>query len=185
MTAARNLQEGDVVPWGPPGCVLADGTEVSCRDFQGVVSEGMVLSAEEIGLPGIADEYGILRMGEGFTPGEDAREALGLDDTVLELSITPDRGDLLSMIGLAREVSALFPEARYKGITPAIPPRVSRLDGFEGITLADNGCPFYALGALEGVRIKPSPMRARVRLLLSGMRPISNVLTRPTWSCSW
>lgn len=176
VTAARNLEEGDVVPWGPPGCVLADGTEISCRDFQGVTSEGMVLSAEEIGLPGIADEYGILRMGEGFTPGEDARAALGLDDTVLELSITPDRGDLLSMVGLAREVSALFPEARYKGITPAIQPRASRLDGFEGITLTDSGCPFYALGALEGVNIKPSPMRARVRLLLSGMRPISNVV---------
>ena len=176
VTAAGNLKEGDMVPWGLPGCVLADGTEVSTRDFQGVVSEGMVLSAEEIGLPGIADEFGILRLGEGFTRGEDARKALGLDDTVLELSITPDRGDLLSMVGMAREISAIFPEARYRGISPVIPPRAPMLDDFEGITLVDPGCPFYALGSIEKVRIMPSPVKARIRLLLSGMRPISNVV---------
>ncbi|HPD98505.1 MAG TPA: phenylalanine--tRNA ligase subunit beta, partial [Synergistales bacterium] len=102
VTAARNLHEGDTVLWGPPGCVLASGDVIGTRDFEGVISEGMVLSAEEIGMPEISDEFGILRLGDGYSPGMDAREALGLDDTVLELSITPNRGDLLSMMGVAR-----------------------------------------------------------------------------------
>ncbi len=176
ITAAKNLREGDIVPWGPPGCVLADGTEVSTRDFQGVISEGMVLSAEEIGLPEIADEFGILRLEPDTAKGEDARKALGIDDTILEVSITPNRGDLLSMEGIAREVSAVFPEARYKGLSPRVTPRAERLDNFEGVFLSDAGCPFYALGSIDNVKIMPSPLRARVRVLLSGMRPISNVV---------
>ncbi len=176
ITAARNLHEGDIVPWGPPGSILADGTEITARDFDGVASEGMVLSAEEIGLPEIADEFGILRLDPGTLPGEDVRKAIGLDDTVLEVSITPNRGDLLSMVGIAREVSAVFPEAVLKPVSPVIPPRMEKLDDFRGVTLEDPDCPFYAVGAIDNVKIKPSPVTARVRLLLSGMRPISNIV---------
>jgi phenylalanyl-tRNA synthetase beta chain len=176
ITAARNLREGDIVPWGPPGSILANGTEITTRDFEGVISEGMVLSAEEIGLPEIADEFGILRLDPGTPPGEDVRKALGLDDAILEISITPNRGDLLSMVGIAREVAAVFPEAALKPLAPVIPPRAESLEAFRGITLDDPDCPYYALGAIDNVQIKPSPVTARVRLLLSGMRPISNVV---------
>ncbi len=176
VTAAKNLREGDIVPWGPPGCVLADGTSITTRDFEGVVSEGMVLSAEEIGLPDIGDEFGILRLGSEYAPGVDVREALGLDDTILELSITPNRGDLLSMTGIAREVFAVVPGSVLKPVELKSPPKKDSLPGFRGITLDDPGCPFYTLGAIDHVRIAPSPMSARVRLVLAGMRPISNVV---------
>ncbi|MDT8285194.1 MAG: phenylalanine--tRNA ligase beta subunit-related protein, partial [Thermovirgaceae bacterium] len=176
VTAAKNLREGDIVPWGPPGCVLADGTSITTRDFEGVVSEGMVLSAEEIGLPDIGDEFGILRLGSEYAPGVDAREALGLDDTILELSITPNRGDLLSMTGIAREVFAVVPGSVLKPLDLKSPPKMDSLPGFRGLTLDDPGCPFYTLGAIDHVRIAPSPVSARVRLVLAGMRPISNVV---------
>ncbi|HDQ92804.1 MAG TPA: phenylalanine--tRNA ligase subunit beta, partial [Synergistetes bacterium] len=176
VTAARNLQEGDIVPWGPPGCVLASGDEIGPRNFDGVDSEGMVLSAEEIGMPEIADEFGILRLGDGYSPGTDAREALGLDDTVLELSITPNRGDLLSMMGVAREVFGVVPGSSLRMKDPVISGKSSSLEGFSGITLKDPGCPFYALGSIEDISIAPSPLATRIRLVLSGMRPVSNVV---------
>ncbi len=176
VTAARNLHEGDTVLWGPPGCVLASGDVIGTRDFEGVASEGMVLSAEEIGMPEISDEFGILRLGDGYSPGMDAREALGLDDTVLELSITPNRGDLLSMMGVAREVFAVVPGAVLRVKDPVIPEESESLEGFSGITLLDPGCPFYALGSIDDIRIAPSPVSTRIRLLLSGMRPVSNVV---------
>lgn len=176
VTAAKNLREGDIVPWGPPGCVLADGTSISARDFDGVVSEGMVLSADEIGFPDIADEFGILRLGGEYAPGLDVREALGLNDTVLELSITPNRGDLLSMAGIAREVFAVLPGSVLKPLDLRTPPKADSLPGFRGVTLDDPGCPLFTLGAIDNVRIAPSPMSIRVRLVLSGMRPISNVV---------
>lgn len=176
VTAARNLREGDIVPWGPPGCILADGTSISARDFDGIVSEGMVLSAEEIGLPEIADEFGILRMGPEYASGADVREVLGLNDTILELSITPNRGDLLSMTGIAREVFAVLPGSVLKPLDLKLPPKADLLSGFRGITLDDPGCPFYTLGVIDNVRIAPSPMSVRVRLVLAGMRPVSNVV---------
>ncbi|MDO9509065.1 MAG: phenylalanine--tRNA ligase subunit beta, partial [Thermovirgaceae bacterium] len=176
VTAAKNLREGDIVPWGPPGCVLADGATISTRDFDGVVSEGMVLSAEEIGLPDIADEFGILRLGPEYVPGVDVREALGLNDTILELSVTPNRGDLLSMTGIAREVFAVLSGSVLKPLDIKLPPKTNSLPGFRGVTLDDPGCPFYTLGAIDNVKIAPSPMSIRVRLVLAGMRPISNVV---------
>ncbi len=80
------------------------------------------------------------------------------------------------MVGIAREVSAVFPEAVLKPVSPVIPPRMEKLDDFRGVTLEDPDCPFYAVGAIDNVKIKPSPVTARVRLLLSGMRPISNIV---------
>lgn len=175
-TAAKNLSAGDIVPWGPPGCTLADGSTISTRDFDGVVSEGMVLSAEEIGLPEIADEFGILRLGRDIETGRDARAALGLDDTILELSITPNRGDLLSMTGIAREIFAVIPGSKLKPLDLVCPPEAVSIPGFKGITLEDDGCSLYALGSIEGVRIAPSPLAVRVRLVLAGMRPVSNIV---------
>ena len=100
VTAAPNLSAGDIVPWGRPGAVLADGSVLGTRDFEGVESAGMLLSAAELGIPEAADEFGILRLPAETAPGEDIKQLLGLDDAVLDLSVTPNRGDLLSMLGV-------------------------------------------------------------------------------------
>ena len=176
VTGAPNVAVGDLVPYAPPGATLADGTALGVRDFDDWRSEGMVLSAEELGQPSVATDFGILILPEDAPEGEDAAAWLGLDDVILDVSVTPNRGDLLSLVGLAREVHALLPSSELlpgsdfpleEGEWPV---------SFDGIALQDRGCPFYALGYAENLRMGPSPVRARVRLALSGMRPISNVV---------
>jgi len=176
VSAAPNLEEGACVPYGPPGCVLADGTVMGKRDFDGVESDGMMLSADEIGLPEIADEFGILKLDPGTPPGQDIRKVLGLDDLVLDLSVTPNRGDLLSVAGVAAEVSGIVQGAtRVEREVPPAPQHV-RHGEFGGIRLEDRDCPLYALGFADSVAMGPSPLWARVRLCLSGMRPVSNIV---------
>ncbi|NLB84290.1 MAG: phenylalanine--tRNA ligase subunit beta, partial [Synergistaceae bacterium] len=176
VTAAPNLSGGDYVPWGRPGAVLADGTVLGAKDFGSVRSEGMLLSAEELGVPQAADEFGILRLPKDAPIGEDASSWLGLDDVVLDLSVTPNRGDLLSLLGVAREVYALFPGSKWKknpadlpdcGVAKAWPVP------FQGITLKTPGCSRYCLGLVTDLKAGVSPLRVRIALSLLGMRPIS------------
>jgi len=181
VTAAKNLRAEDVVPYAPPGAIIADGTVMAVRKFDGIVSEGMMLSADEIGLPDIADEFGILRLSESEKPGEDIRPILGLDDYVLDISITPNRGDLMSVRGLAQEVAAILDipinELRPRKCFGDSGPSTSDMEKeFKGITLQDEGCSLYALGFADNVKIGPSPVKERVRLSLLGMRPINNIV---------
>lgn len=175
VTAAPNLSAGDYVPWGRPGAVLADGTVLGAKDFGSVPSEGMLLSAEELGVPQAAEEFGILRLPEDAPLGEDAPSWLGLDDVVLDLSVTPNRGDLLSLLGVAREVYALFPGSEWKK-NPADLPESGAEDWpvpFQGITLKTPGCSRYCLGFVTDLKGGSSPLRVRIALSLLGMRPIS------------
>lgn len=176
VSAAPNLELHSVVPYGPPGCVLADGAVLGKRDFHGVKSVGMMLSAEEIGLPELADEFGILKLDGTVPPGRDIRQILGLDDLVLDVSITPNRGDLLSVAGLAREVAGIAEGSRLLKTEGPWPAAEGWSGGFEGIGLEDPDCPLYALGYADTVSMEPSPLSARVRLCLSGMRPVSNIV---------
>ena len=179
VTAATNLSEGDRVAYGRPGAVMADGTVLEAKAFGDVLSEGMLLSAQELGVPDAADEYGILRLPSDAPVGEDAALFLGLDDAILDLSITPDRGDLLSLLGVAREVYGLFPEAEWKNN-----PAEQTMEGdlaewpvnFDGITLEGDGCSKYCLGLATGLKPGPSPLKTRIALSFLGMRPISNMV---------
>jgi phenylalanyl-tRNA synthetase beta chain len=184
VTAATNLKAQDIVPYGAVGSVLADGTVLTSRSFDGIESEGMVLSAEELGVPEISLEHGILRLNENscddanFVVGSCVIKALALDDIIFELSITPNRGDLLSIIGLARELKGLFPDSELKD--SAINMKGIGNDKFpyqfNKISLPDKGCLQYALGAAVDMKIAPSPITARVLLSFMGMRPISNMV---------
>ena len=177
VTAATNLKIGDLVPYGPSGAVLADGTVLGERDFDGVVSQGMMLSADEIGLPDIADESGILRLPSDAPVGKDVKKYLRLDDAVLDISITPNRGDLLSALGIAREVYALFPDVvGRKNFKNRSNEGMEWPVNFRSISLEDEGCRRYLLGLATDVKIEPSPLPIRILLSLMGMRPISNIV---------
>jgi phenylalanyl-tRNA synthetase beta chain len=102
ICGATNFGIGDLVPVILPGGVLPGGFEVGARKSYGRTSEGMICSARELGIGD--DHTGILVLAEGV-PGEDARPAVGLDDVVVELAITPDRGYCFSVRGIARELS--------------------------------------------------------------------------------
>jgi len=177
VTGAQNVKEGDMVPYAPPGAVIADGTTLGIEEFEGIKSHGMMLSADEMGLPLLSQEEGILILPPDAPLGEDAAAWLGIKDFVLDVSITPNRGDLLSMVGMAREAYALFPDSLLKKIS--CPPTHTPPDwpvNFQGVTLKDPGCPLYGLGFAEELNVMPSPIQYRVKLALSGVRPISNVV---------
>ena len=179
VTAAPNLSTGDKVPWGRPGAVLADGTILGVRDFGGRSSEGMLLSAAELGAPEAADEFGILKLPPDFAIGSDVSKLLGLDDAILDLSITPNRGDLMSLLGIAREVYALFPGADWKKNLLVQAPSETPAEwplSFDGITLPEDGCGKYCLGLVTDLKAGSSPLKTRIALTLLGMRPISNMV---------
>ncbi|MGH7905730.1 MAG: phenylalanine--tRNA ligase subunit beta [Candidatus Binataceae bacterium] len=142
--------------------------------IRGIRSEGMLCSERELGLS--ADHEGILELDSG-DPGDKLAAVMGLDDAVLEVAITPNRGDCLSILGLAREIAALF-EVKLKA--PNIrPPKLA--DGAEILPIevtieAPDLCPRYAALAMHAVTIRRSPIHVRRRLELCGMRAVNNVV---------
>lgn len=105
ICGASNFDEGDLVVAALPGSVLPGGFEIGARKTYGHISDGMICSGRELG---INDEYdGILVLSDGV-PGEDARPVLGLDDAVLDIAVTPDRGYCLSIRGIAREAALAY-----------------------------------------------------------------------------
>ncbi|MDR3231060.1 MAG: phenylalanine--tRNA ligase subunit beta [Synergistaceae bacterium] len=177
VTAATNLTDGDRVFYGPPGATLPDGVTLGVRDFDGMSSAGMMLSAAELGLPEVDIVEGILVLPEDAPIGADARSLYGFGDTLLDVSITPNRGDLLSVLGMARELKGLFPDSVLR------PLPWEKSDGeeewpveFGKISLPDPGCLAYHLGLATNVAIAPSPVEFRVALTHMGMRPISNIV---------
>ena len=173
VCAAPNARPGVVSAFARLGAVLPDGTVIGRSDLRGVVSEGMLLSAVELGLDSAAD--GILELDDELECGTDLRVALGLDDVVIDIDLTPNRGDALSVRGLAREV----------GLLNRLPVSVPRIDAVRadtdtvfGVELANTaGCPRYLGRVIEGVDTsRTSPWWMRERLRRSGLRPIDAVV---------
>lgn len=175
VCGAKNHRTGDTVVLSRVGCELPGGLVIKKSKLRGVESEGMLCSAAELGLPEAGQAgQGILILEPGLEPGREAAPLLGLDDTILELGITPNRGDCLSMIGLAREVAALCDlELRER---PAV---LDVADGASAVTVdvqdAD-ACPLYHGLVMRGVTPGPSPTWLRTRLAALGLRSINNVV---------
>lgn len=174
VCGAPNVRAGMLAPLALPGAVLADGAIVAEVSVRGVPSAGMLCSAAELGLG--TDRGGLLELASGLPEGEPLNRALGLSDPVLELDLTPNRGDCLSLIGVAREVAALqgtrlrLPRVR---LTESDPPAAERA----AVTIeAPEACPRYAARVVEGVAVGPSPFWLQERLLSVGMRPINNIV---------
>ncbi|MFC9439838.1 phenylalanine--tRNA ligase subunit beta [Nocardia sp. NPDC057030] len=171
VCGATNFAVGDLVVVVLPGGVLPGGFAISSRKTYGHVSNGMICSVAELGIG--KDHAGILVLEPGTAePGADANELLGLDDTVIELNITPDRGYCFSVRGLARELACGF-DLDYAD------PAVRTLPDDEpeawSITLEpDSKCTRFAARRVTGIDPNAvSPWWLQRRLLLSGVRPIS------------
>jgi phenylalanyl-tRNA synthetase beta chain len=171
VCGATNFVEGDLVVVALPGAVLPGGFAISARKTYGRVSDGMICSARELGLG--EDHSGILVLESGVaSPGDDAAEFLGLDDTVIELAPTADRGYCLSVRGVARELACAL-EAPY------FDPTVFDVPAGEGeawpLTVEDReGCRRFVFRRVTGVDpTAPTPWFIRRRLMLAGIRSIS------------
>ncbi|MBQ7544571.1 MAG: phenylalanine--tRNA ligase subunit beta [Synergistaceae bacterium] len=178
VTSAHNMKQGDYVLYAGDGSVLPDGTVMGTRDFAGVLSYGMMLSAEELGLHDVDDPSGLLILPDEVTPGTDAAAIYHIGDVILDVSITPNRGDTLSHLGMAREIAGLFHDAVLKTLAWMLPLKQDKewSESFGKISLPDDGCLCYRLGLATGATIAPSPLTARIDLAHLGMRPITNAV---------
>ena len=183
VTGAQNLHVGDFVPVALDGSVVHPGKEIKAGKLRGVESCGMLCSLGELGLTvhdfPYAIEDGIFVLGDDCEkiPGQDIHKAIGLDDTVTEFEITPNRPDCLSVIGLARETAVTFgkplklPDAAYQTVGENV------RDYLHDVTIhAPDKCYRYAGAVVKNVRVKPSPKWIRERLRASGVRPINNIV---------
>ncbi|MEM1349666.1 MAG: phenylalanine--tRNA ligase subunit beta [Myxococcota bacterium] len=180
VCGAKNMKVGDYVPAALPGATLpgADFT-IGERKMRGVLSQGMLAAADELGRDDGVDGLWILP--HGLDVGVPVFEALGLEDAVLELGLTPNRPDALSHYGVAREIAALEdrtlvhrPEEESAAAWELGETAVEEL---VSLTIEDvHGCPRYALAVLEGVEVGPSPAWLRDALVSVGLRSINNVV---------
>ncbi len=171
VCGAWNFGAGATVAVALPGAILPGGTKLERAKLRGEVSEGMILSERELDLG--PDHSGILVLQDG-EPGAPLADVLPLDETVLELEVTNNRPDLLSVYGVARDIAALL---RLELAPPpgCDPERVG--DEPVNVDVQDlAGCPRYIGRLFRDLRVAPSPPWLKARLTAAGMRPIANVV---------
>jgi phenylalanyl-tRNA synthetase beta chain len=173
VCGAPNVRSGAIVPLALPGAELPGGTvrEVKVR---GELSKGMLCSERDLGLGD--DHSGIWLLPESTPVGVPLDEALGIKDVLLDIAVTPNRGDCLSVVGIAREVAALC-ETHLKYPAVAVNETGPPIDTLTSVTLDDSeGCPRYTARLIRGVSIGPSPRWLAERVEAQGVRSISNIV---------
>jgi phenylalanyl-tRNA synthetase beta chain len=172
VTGATNVAAGQRVPVAVPGAVLPGGRTIEVATLAGTRSEGMLCSGDELGLSEDAD--GILILPAEVPVGRPLSELYG--DVILDVDVKPDRGDALSLVGLAREIAAATgANLRWP---PSDPPESgdSSADHLAVEVAERDLCPRFVGRYLDGVRVAPSPFEIQVRLTAAGQRPLSNVV---------
>ncbi len=179
VTGADNVFAGAVVPTALVGAKLPSGQEIGRAEFRGVASAGMLCSADELGIdkkmvpPEMRD--GIYILPSTVAPGADIREVMGLDDYVLELDLTPNRSDCLSMLGVAYEIAALTKQqVRLPGLLPV---SIGAAHSEVKVDIvAPDLCPGYLGLVVNNVSVGPSPLWLQNALQAAGLRPINNLV---------
>jgi phenylalanyl-tRNA synthetase beta chain len=171
-TAATNVAQGQTIPVATIGAQLPH-IKIERRKMRGVESEGMMVSADELALPPDWFEDGIMQLEADVALGTDVVEYFRLREAVLDVDITSNRVDAMSMIGLARELAA------YQGVALRVPEQravPADVQSTARVTIASNDCTLFALQEFSGVRVGASPAWMRIRLALAGQRPINNLV---------
>ena len=179
VTGADNISVGDLIPVALDGATLPGGKTIHAAPLRGVMSYGMMCSGSELGIDDSvidgAEINGILILPKDFEIGQDIKHALGLDQYVLDISVTANRSDCQSIYGIAREVGTVLgkkvkpPVLKYKTTPCTVKmPEIS----VENQEL----CPRYTARLITDVKIAPSPKWMQDRLRLVGHHPINNVV---------
>jgi phenylalanyl-tRNA synthetase beta chain len=183
VCGAPNVEAGCFYPFAPVGATIPGGITIKKAKLRGEASEGMLCSARELGLG--RDHAGLMTLAGEYTPGESFRDALGLDDAMLVVDVTPNRPELLSHVGVAREAAPggaadlrlpPFPGAPELSYPTAVAETEGEAAGVR-VTVEDAvGCPRYMAAVVRGVRVAPSPEWLATRLRAVGVRPVNNVV---------
>ncbi|AMA72019.1 phenylalanine--tRNA ligase subunit beta [Aneurinibacillus sp. XH2] len=180
VCGAKNVAAGQKVPVALVGAKLPGDFKIKKAKLRGVESNGMICSAKELGIndklmPKEIQE-GILVLPEDLEVGQPIEPVLGLDDVVLELGLTPNRSDCLSMIGVAYEVAAILGR-KVKLPDIAVAETGEPIDGKVEVEItAPDHCRRYMARLVSGVKLGPSPIWMQNRLMAAGVRPINNVV---------
>ena len=175
VCGAPNVAAGQTVAVVLPGGVMPDGTRIRDAKLRGVSSAGMILSEAELGLA--AKSPGIMVLPDSWEAGELLVDHFSLTDWVLEVEVTPNRPDCLSIRGLAREIAAITEVSFEEDIAFPHPWGERAVDEDIAIEVRDPDlCPRYAVRVIRGVTIAESPLWLKARICHAGMRPISNVV---------
>ena len=174
VCGAPNIKKGILAPCALPGAVFPNGTLLEKRSIIGEVSEGMLCSAVELGLG--ANSSGIMELKENLTVGDKLHQALDLSDPVLEIDLTPNRPDCLSVIGTAREIAA-FQKTKLTYPVISLPESDEDIADFTSVTILDPDlCPRYSARLVFDIKIAPSPFWLQDRLISLDLKPINNIV---------
>ncbi len=175
VCGAPNISVNDRVPLATVGAALDKDFVVGKRAVRGIESYGMLCSEKELGISD--DHTGIFILPDDISPGTSLNESPIAFDTVLDISVPPNRGDALSVLGIAREIASIL---RQKAKLPLFKLQAGsdeRVEDQAGLTIQDlTACPRYILKLIKGISIKQSPFWMRRRITRCGMRPINNIV---------
>jgi phenylalanyl-tRNA synthetase beta chain len=172
VCGASNMKEGDKVVLAKPGTRLPNGLQIKVSTIRGVESNGMLCSETELGLAEKSE--GIMILPRDIPDGKPLLEVLPLGDNLFEINVTPNRGDCLSMQGLAREVAANYHRTLKKRF-PKI--KEEKLKSQVKPTIRDpKQCPRYSCRIIQGIKVGPSPQWMVRRLESCGIRSINNIV---------
>ena len=173
VCGAPNVAAGQKVAVALVGAKLPNGMSIESRAIRGVTSQGMICAEDELGLG--KNHTGIMVLHNSFPVGMPLTKALGFDEVVLDIAVPANRPDLLSILGLAREIAAILgvqyriaKEPKLKKVSPGKPVAVKVAN--------PKLCPIYTARKISGVKIQPSPAPLQSCLQSAGIRPINNVV---------
>jgi phenylalanyl-tRNA synthetase beta chain len=174
VCGAPNAAVGGKYPFAPVGTTLPGGITLKKAKIRGEVSMGMLCAKDELGLG--EDHSGLLVLEASLRPGTPLSDVLGPPETVLELEITPNRPDCLSVIGIAREVAAIY-GSELKLPSVELNESGDPVTDFVSVDVQDpEKCPRYTAHVLKNVKVGPSPDWLKQRLEACGIRSINNVV---------
>ena len=183
VCGAQNIEEGQIIPYASVGSKVLDRKtgeqfELTPAKIRGIESQGMLCSQDELGLENMQEEDGILilnRLYKDIKLGEPLEKLLQIkEDIVFDVAPTANRGDEMSIIGVARELSAIF--NKKLNFSPLQSTQNTSTDKFKVEIIDQEGCKYYSVGLVNDVKIKSSPEWMQRRLTACGIRAINNVV---------
>lgn len=182
VCGAPNIEAGQKVMVALPGATLPSGVTIKAGKIRGQASNGMICSLAELGFPDsvVPKAYanGIYILPEDAPVGQDLIEYLQLDDPILELDITPNRADALSMVGSAYEIGAILDQKPIMNLLEDLP-LVEDNEGALGqvkVSIEEDLASHYQLHLVENITVAESPLWLQMRLMKAGIRPINNIV---------